>query len=101
MPAAFCRPMVRGSQFLRQWQLLLRLRRGPCVLPTLARHVGASERTVRRDLALLTAAGLPISASHDAVKGKFWCVRSMPEWPRNEVLPVRSLLAAEHYERTR
>lgn len=95
MSAPYRRPLVRGSQFLRQWQLLLRLRQGRATLPELAKHTGCTERTVRRDLYLLRAVGLPVRVDYGADLRGVWSVGSIPAWPRNEVLPVRPLRGME------
>ena len=54
---------MRGKQFVRQWRLLLMLRRSPRPLSALARALDCHERTVRRDLEVLQSVPLPVVSS--------------------------------------
>ena len=89
---------VRGSQFVRQWRLVLLLRRGQQTLADLSRELDCSQRTVRRDLAVLESIPLPITSWRgnneggiDAGGTVYWALDAMPEWPRRAVAPVRQL----------
>lgn len=81
----------RGSQFVRQWKLLVLLRWKPHTLAMLSVELGCHGRTVRRDLEVLQAVGLPIVADEPQSKPSTWAVGSMPEWPAREVSPVQEL----------
>jgi predicted DNA-binding transcriptional regulator YafY len=50
----------RCSQIIRQWRLLVLLRRAPRTLSELAKLLDCHQRTVRRDLYALQAVPLPI-----------------------------------------
>ena len=82
------RNLVDGSQVLRQWQLLLELRKGPRSKYELADVLGASDRTVYRDILTLEAAGFPLIAT-EGQRPVLWSLASMRAWPRNEPYPVR------------
>ena len=92
MSRAFSRPVVRGSQAVRQWQLLVELRRGPRTLEQLAAVLGASQRTVYRDIVGLEAVPFPIVRTEGSA-GVVWSVGCMRSWPRNEPTPIASLEA--------
>lgn len=110
------RPRVRWTTrcnpFVRQWQLIVLLRRAPRTLPELATLLGCCQRTVRRDLYALQAVPLPITSRYTANEGSdphpntgrpkqdtggpalnLWAIGETPEWPRNEPVPVRELHA--------
>lgn len=86
---------MRNNQFIRQWRLLVLLRRGPKTLKQLARALDCCERTIRRDLEALQAVPLPIvrqGSASDNERDKPWALaKSFPEWPRDEETPVREL----------
>jgi predicted DNA-binding transcriptional regulator YafY len=62
----------RNSELIRQWTILrsLTTARRPTIA-TLAEEAGRSQRTIRRDLEALQAAGFPIEEDQDAA-GKYW-----------------------------
>jgi proteasome accessory factor B len=62
----------RNSELIRQWTLLRQLTAARTnTIPKLARDLGVSTRTVRRDLEALQAAGFPLQ--EDSANGtKFW-----------------------------
>jgi predicted DNA-binding transcriptional regulator YafY len=112
MPRPFARYADRCNVFVRQWRLLVLLRRGPKSLKQLSRALDCHERTVRRDLYALQAAGLPITSRFAANEGtdpsplkdrpwrgfgepepNAWFICGMAEWPNDEVLPVDELRA--------
>jgi predicted DNA-binding transcriptional regulator YafY len=66
---------LRVKQLRRSW-LLIALLRGThgCTLRRLAREAGVCERTIRRDLNALEAAGLPVQrlTDTDSEHGKPW-----------------------------
>jgi hypothetical protein len=59
----------RCSQIIRQWRLLVLLRRAPRTLSELARLLDCHQRTVRRDLYALQAVPLPIGSKYPAGEG--------------------------------
>lgn len=62
-------PRARGREFLRNWNLVREIetsRRGK-TLKELAEHFDVVERTIRRDIAVLQEAGMPIY--HEVVEG--------------------------------
>lgn len=84
----------RGSILLRQWNLLLMLRRGPKTVIELADALGVCERTIVRDLEVLQGVPFPLTAEQERVwKHAKWTLSGMPEWPRNSVAPVQELRA--------
>lgn len=82
---------------MRMWRVAVLLRRRPRTLTDLAHMVGASTRTIRRDLDVLQAAGLPIwtvSREEDASDSglrSLWAIGDMPEWPKGEPSPLQEL----------
>ncbi len=77
--------MPRGDQLTRQWRILLLLtaRAGRSV-PELMREIGASRRTIWRDLGVLQAAGFPITADrdgHESWYGVLETARGLPAIP--------------------
>jgi predicted DNA-binding transcriptional regulator YafY len=62
----------RNSELIRQWTILraLTTARRPTIA-ALAQEAGRSQRTIRRDLEALQAAGFPIEEGQDAA-GKYW-----------------------------
>ncbi|HXE81462.1 MAG TPA: transcriptional regulator [Vicinamibacterales bacterium] len=64
--------MPRNAEVIRQWTLLRHLAAGRTnTIPKLARELGVTTRTIRRDLAALQMAGFPIY--DETVNGtKFW-----------------------------
>jgi len=94
------RDLDRGNAFIRQWRVIVLLRRGARTIPDLARILGCSERTVRRDLYALQAVPLPIESlrpmTEDGVylpnrEPNVWRMRPCEHWPRGETLPTREL----------
>jgi hypothetical protein len=59
----------RCNQIIRQWRLLVLLRRAPRTLPELAQLLECTERTVRRDIYALQAVPLPIGNKYPAGEG--------------------------------
>ena len=91
MPAPRTRYGPRCTQFVRQWKILCALRRCPQTLEDLAALCGCTTRTTRRDLHVLSEAGLPVGNwMYDNADG-LWGLGSIPEWPRSERAPVREL----------
>jgi biotin operon repressor len=82
----------RGALVTRQWQLLVLLRGGPKTLLQLADALAVSTRTIMRDLTALQNVPFPITSDreHGPVHAR-WSLASIPEWPRNEAVPVRTL----------
>lgn len=90
----------RGAHFVRQWRLLVLLRVRWCTLRYLARELGVTRRTVRRDLQVLQGAGLPIRKI-DGISGPHsreiehaesrWHCGKVPAWPVSEPTPVADL----------
>lgn len=94
------RPLSRagkyGTQFIRQWRVLVLLRGRARTLAWLARELGTCKRTVSRDLDVLHAAGMPIGqigarGEPDALLEPLWYAGDIPEWPTRDVLPTREL----------
>jgi hypothetical protein len=83
----------RGGQFVRQWQILVLLRRRAYTLSMLAAKLGVCQRTVRRDIYLLERVPFPIYR----VKGQeigdptYWKIGPIPAWSRSEESPSREL----------
>lgn len=96
----------RQSPFVRTWRLLVLLRTRPHQLAELARMLGVSERTVRRDLKALQRVPLPIESRHPsplspsvscrlgvrAIDRNEWFIKHMPEWPDLEHVPTADLV---------
>ena len=62
----------RNSELIRQWSILRTLASSRrTTIAQLADETGKTERTVRRDLKALEAAGFPLEEDQDAT-GKFW-----------------------------
>lgn len=62
----------RNSELIRQWSILRTLASNRrTTIAQLADETGKTERTVRRDLKALEAAGFPLEEDQDA-EGKFW-----------------------------
>lgn len=98
MPAPATRYGPRASQFVRMWKLLVLLRGGPRTLQSLAASVGASHRTVRRDLEALDSVGLPIGKFCAATDEEWlpnmsplWYVGELAEWPKWQATPTEML----------
>ncbi len=85
--------MARGESLLRQWQLLnfLQRNRRGITLGDLSGLSGYSERTIQRDLKLLSEAGFPVSHQTNDYGKRFW--RLPPDFLRREGL-VLSLTEA-------
>ena len=60
---------ARGNPFVRQWKLIVLLRRAPRTLAELAQLLGCHQRTIRRDLYALQAVPLPITSRYAANEG--------------------------------
>lgn len=71
--------MTESVQLLRQWQLLQRLsdEREGVLLSQLADELSASDRTIRRDLSVLQAAGFPLLESRGERGVKRWRMRPL------------------------
>lgn len=66
---------LRVKQLRRSWLVIALLRSTyGCTLKRLAREAGVCERTIRRDLMALEAAGLPVQrvTDTDSEYGKLW-----------------------------
>lgn len=90
----------RGSQFVRQWRLLVLLRGSPRTLKWLADELGVHQRTIRRDLEVLQDAGMPIGSlgrndesGWDASQS-MWFIGHIPEWPKRQATPTEMLRSA-------
>jgi hypothetical protein len=102
----------RCSQIIRQWRLLVLLRRAPRTLSELARLLDCHQRTVRRDLYALQAVPLPITSKYAAGEGidpsplkgrplnpnwnmdrNMWALGAIDEWPRHDETPAEELTA--------
>lgn len=99
--------LPRANMLLRQWRLLVKLRRGWWTLEEMAEELGVTTRTIRRDLAVLETVPFPIVQTEPGdvpaglVKGRrsvsefkdkrMWSVAQMDTWPRNEAMPVREV----------
>jgi hypothetical protein len=84
---------ARSKQLRRWWLVLEILRSSSCVtLARLATETGATERTVRRDLIALEAAGLPIFRTYENEHGSPWSILKTSPCPtcghRAPVLPI-------------
>ncbi len=93
MAAPLGRELARGNPFLRQWRILVLLRRSRRTLEELAAEAGCSTRTTRRDLEVLQAAGLPIYTERGEELGAllYWRVHPFSQWPAGELTPVEEL----------
>lgn len=92
MPGQLRRDLPRGNAFLRQWRILVMLRRHRQTLDQLAKACGCTTRSIRRDLDVLLEAGFPI---HDVrIDGvSYWKVLSIAGWPRGETTPTQDMVA--------
>ena len=73
--------MSESAQLLRQWKLLQRLS-DECegvLLSQLAADLGASDRTIRRDLSVLQTAGFPLSETRGERGVKRWHMRPLKD----------------------
>lgn len=68
--------MRRHATLTRTWQLLQALQARRCTLHELARDLGVTDRTIRRDLEALEAAGFPVYDEQNDHGVRFW--RLMP-----------------------
>jgi hypothetical protein len=84
----------RGAQFERQWRLLVLLRRAPQTLQGLARELGCTTRTVRRDLDMFERVPLPIVRLSENGPVR-WGIGGMDAWPRGDVLPHQAVASSE------
>ncbi len=95
MAPPLTRELARGNPFLRQWRILVALRARARTLEDLARLCGCSTRTVRRDLEVLQAAGLPLYAVHaEEVLGPeriYWRLHPFAQWPAGELAPIEEM----------
>ena len=85
---------MRSDGFIRQWKLLVLLRRRPYTLQDLASEFAVSTRTIRRDLLLLESAGLPVcrvTKAKETEQGALWRIESTRAWPRDSATPVAPL----------
>ena len=97
----------RSSGFIRMWRLVVLLRARPHQLAELARMLGVSERTIRRDLAAVQLVPLPIESRHPspyspsvscrlgvrAIDRNEWFIKAMPEWPEGAPVPGADVTA--------
>jgi predicted DNA-binding transcriptional regulator YafY len=83
----------RGELIVRQWRLLVLLRRGPQSIAQIARALGVCHRTVYRDLDALAAVPFPIERRINGARREQTALLVMPEWPRNQTTPTRELRA--------
>ena len=99
----------RRATVVRMWRILVLLRQRPHRLGELAQMLGASERTIRRDLAALQAVPLPVESRLPlqgtipgpscrrglrGVERNEWFVRDVTPWPAGAPVPTRDLPAA-------
>jgi hypothetical protein len=90
------RPLPRANQVLRQWRLLVLLRRDWWTLKQMAAQLGCCTRTVRRDLAVLETVPFPIQQRREVddigcdAEARY-TVGTMVEWPRRESCPLRDV----------
>src|SRR4051812_13073160 len=105
----------RCSQIIRQWRLLVLLRRAPRTLSELAKLLDCHQRTVRRDLYALQAVPLPIGNKYPAGEGvdpcpiagrhgdreNVWAIGVMEAWPRSDEVPTDELEFANRELRCR
>lgn len=92
----------RGVGFIRMWRVLVLLRQKPQTLSALARMLGVSTRTIRRDLYLLQQVPLPVASrfpegrkgvrSEDATE---WFVTETAAWPSGDRVPRADVGAGE------
>lgn len=87
---------ARCNQFIRQWKLLVILRRGWWTLDQLADQLDCSTRTIRRDLVALQTVPLPIvERRNEDEQGldepALWSVGAIDAWPRREATPVKDV----------
>ena len=74
--------MARGDQLVRQWKLLHILAvRGGRTVDELMREMQCSRRTLWRDLALLQAAGFPLTAEQDGRENRYRLIEGHRETP--------------------
>lgn len=66
--------MPRGEQIVRQWRLLQMLQRRGTGLPLrdIAEELEVSERTLQRDLELLSGIGFPLQFEVDEIGKRYW-----------------------------
>jgi predicted DNA-binding transcriptional regulator YafY len=74
---------------VRQWRLLVLLRRGPQTIEQIARALSVCHRTVYRDLDALAAVPFPIERRINGARHEQTALLAMPEWPRNEATPTQ------------
>ena len=68
--------MGRNSELIRQWTLLQKVASArDRTIPKLAKALGVSTRTIRRDLSALQEAGFPVY-DHGGDGSKFWRVEA-------------------------
>ncbi len=79
---------------MRQWRLIILLRRRAWTIEELAEELDVCCRTIYRDLDALQMVPFPITTTerNKHQRGR-WSLGPMVEWPRNEAAPVRELRA--------
>lgn len=78
---------TRCRMLVRQWRLLILLRRRPRTIRELSTLLQVCERTARRDLYALGQV-FPLSQVDEAGP---WRLGELAEWPRRETLPTQEL----------
>lgn len=90
MPKPFTRYGPRCSQFVRQWKVLVLLRRRPHTLSMLSRVLECSERTIRRDLQVLESVPMPIYTvgGYEWGDSKYYKIGPLQTWPKGSEAPI-------------
>lgn len=81
----------RCRMLVRQWRILILLRRRQRTIRELAALLHVCERTARRDLYALSRV-FPLTRASADDSGP-WMLAEMAEWPRGETVPTKELTA--------
>jgi predicted DNA-binding transcriptional regulator YafY len=86
MGAPLTRELSRCNALLRQWRVLVAVRRGGRTVQALAEYLGCTQRTVYRDLRVLQRAGFPLyTVGHHPT---YWRLHPFSGWPAGEIAPI-------------